>query len=235
MPFISSRIFVAGGTKKLMTLQNEEHVRFIGTDWTTLRIGMLCAIQDNAGANVTGRLGIGVCAGQTNPLGNPTNTTNFFGSRNLSGAGATWTYTANSGDPYFANGSFYGLMRQGNVDTTAGVATTNINIVTTALGNGSLQRRSLVIVDISKGGTQAFYTGTAQFNADYMVGDFLSCLEASNVFVTPTFRAITLTASTSQAPAGFNQTPGLLDCLDIHWTGTAQAFEIYALGVFRKT
>jgi hypothetical protein len=234
MPFISSRIFVAGGTKKLMSLLNEEHVRFIGTNWTTIRIGVLCALQDNSGANVTGRLGIGVCSGQTNPLGS-TNTTNFVGFRHIVGV-PTQTFTANAGDAYFTNASFFSLLRQGNTDTPVGLSTTTLNIVSTAPGNGALQRRSLIMLDISKttGAVQPFYTATNQFNADYTVGDMIACMEYSAAFQTPAFRGITLTASTSQTP-GFSQVAGLYDCLDIHWSGTAQALEIYGLGVIRKS
>jgi hypothetical protein len=233
MPFISSRIFVAGGTKKLMTLQNEEHVRYIGSDWLGLRIGILCALTDNAGGNVSGRLGIGVCSGQMNPLGNPTNTTNFTGFRNLSPA--TWTYTANSGDPYFTTGSFYALNRVGNSDTTAGIGGTNVNMVTTAPGNGGLQRRSMIIVDLNRtnGAANSFYTSTAQFNADYSVGDFLMAMEYSTINQTPVFRGITMSAG-SQQTIGMSFVPGALDSVDVHWSGASQALEIYGMAVYRK-
>jgi hypothetical protein len=233
MPFISSRIFVAGGTKKLITLQNEEHVRYIGSDWLGLRIGILCALTDNAGGNVVGRLGIGACSGQTNPLGNPTNTTNFIGFRNLSPT--TWTYTANSGDPYFTSGTFYGLNRAGNTDTTAGVGSTNVNIVTTAPGNGGLQRRSLIIVDLNRttGNINSFYTSTAQFNADYTVGDLLMAVENNAINNTPVFRGTTMSAGTQQN-IGMSPVPGAFDSVDVHWSGTAQALEIYGMAVYRK-
>lgn len=236
MPFISSRLFVAGGTKKCITLLNEEHVRYIGSDWTGIRIGMLCALTENGVSNITGRLAMGVCSGQTNPVGNATSTTGFVGYRSLSPS--TWTYTANSGDPYYASGIFYGLRRVNNTDTTYGIGSTNLSIVSTAPGNGSLQRRSLIYVDLNKanGGGIVAYTANAQFGADYSVGDFLMGLEYSSVGQTPVIRGTSLQGSSSQTidlspPSAGN----VFDCLDIHWSGTSQALEIYALGVYRKS
>lgn len=231
MAFIQSRTFVLGGAKKLLSLTNEEIVRNIGTDWTSVRIGILCAIVDNAGGNVTGRLNIGVCSGQTNPCG-VASTTNFAGARTLSG-GQTWTYVANSGNPYFTNGSFYGLRRVGNSDTTAGVANTSLNIVTTAPGTGGLQRRSLVMVDISKAGSELPYcTQTTQFGQDYSYVDFLAALDWQNS--TPTTGGQAMGPLTSQA-ISLDETPGAYNNVDIGWTGTAQALEIYALGIYRRS
>jgi hypothetical protein len=230
MAFISSRVFVAGGTKKLLSLTNEEFVRYIGTDWTTIRIGLLCAIVDNAGGTVVGRLAVGVCSGQTNPCGvNPT--TNFAGARVLNGS--NWTYNANAGDPYFSNGSFYGLRRVANVDTTAGIANTTVNIVTTAPGNGGLQRRSLLLVDISKAGSEIpYFTQSTQVANDFTYVDFLAALDWQPV--TPIIRNLTMGVATSQA-VSLDPTPGAYDNVDIHWTGTAQALEIYALGIYRRS
>lgn len=230
MAFINQRSFVSGGTKKLLSLLNEEHVRYIGTDWTSIRIGLLCAIVDNAGANVAGRLAVGVCSGQTNPCGvNPT--TNFAGARVLSGN--NWVYTANSGDPYFAQGAFYGLRRVANVDTTAGIANTTINIVTTAPGNGGLQRRSLLLVDISKTNSeQPFCTQTTQFANDFSYIDLLAAMDWGSTGAT--VRNLALGGATAQT-ISLDQTPGVYDNVDIHWTGTAQAFEIYALAIYRRS
>lgn len=227
MPQIGSRVFVAGGTKQYCSLLNDELVRYIGSDWTSLRIGLLVAMQENGVSSVSGRLGIGVCSGNTNPLG-AASTTLFCGTRSLSPS--TWAFNANAGNPYFSSGVQYGLRRVGNTDTTAGLSVTNLFI---ASNGGSLQRRSLVYVDVSKAGTELpQYTASAQMANDNTFTNFLEGLEYAGS--TLTIQNVALTSSTQQGIT-FDQTPGLLDHVDVQWTGAAQALEIYAWGVWRRS
>lgn len=227
MPQIGQRIFVLGGTKQYCSLLNNELIRYVGTDWTSLRIGMAVALETDGTNGIVGRLGIGVCSGNTNPLGS-SNTTLFCGTRTLTPS--TWSYNANSGNPYFSTGSQYGLRRVGNTDTTAGISVTNLFIAT---NTGSLQRRSLVYVDVSKGGSELpQYTASAQIANDNSFENFLEGLEYASSGIT--IQNVALTASTAQG-ISFNEAPGPLDHVDIQWTGTAQALEIYAWGVWRRS
>lgn len=229
MASIGSRVFVSGGTKKYLTLTNEEHVRFIGTDWNSVRIGLLVALNTNGVADLTGRFGVGLCNGQTNPSGtNPT--TNFVGYK--TNAPGTWTYTANTGNPYFLGQQFYGLRRAGNVDVTSTAGGTNM-LITTVTG-GAIQRRSLVYVDINRNSTQKSYsTSSAQFTNDFSYADFLAGLEYGQVNTTPVIRTLTMASASSQTVL-VDETTGVFNSVDIIWTGL-QAMEIYALGVYRKT
>lgn len=228
MPQIGERIFVLGGSDKYCALTNEELIRPIGTDWSALRIGLMVALNTDGTNNITGRLAIGVCSGNTNPVGN-SNTTLFCGTRTLSPG--TWTYNANSGNPYFSSGAQYGLRRVGASDTTAGISNTNMFIAT---NTGSVQRRSLIFVDVAKAGSeQPFCTNTTQIASDYSFASFLEGLEypsSGNL----TIQNIALAVQTSQT-ISFDQTPGLLDHVDVQWTGASQALEIYAWGVWRKS
>jgi hypothetical protein len=227
MPQIGSRVFVAGGAKQYCSLLNDELIRYIGTDWSSLRIGLLCALGTDGVNNITGRLAIGVCSGNTNPVGS-SNTTLFVGTRTLSPG--TWTYNANAGNPYFSTGSQYALRRVGASDTTAGVSVTNLFIAT---NTGSLQRRSMVFVDVAKAGTETpQYTASAQIANDNTFTNWLEGLEYANSGITVQNVALT---SSSQQSISFDQTPGQLDYVDVQWTGAAQALEIYAWGVWRRS
>jgi hypothetical protein len=229
MPQIGERIFVLGGNKKYCALTNEEIVRYIGTDWTSIRIGLLAAINTDGTNNITGRLAVGVCSGSTNPVMAAT-TTLFCGMRNLSSAGA-YVYNANAGFPYFSNGITYGLRRVGNTDTTAGVGNTNMFVTT---NTGSLQRRSLIYVDLNKIGAnseQTWTNNTTQFGIDFNYSHFLEGLEYPG---NPVVQNTSLFGNTIQTLSSFSEAPGPLDHVDIAWSGLSQAFEIYAFGVWRK-
>jgi hypothetical protein len=226
MPQIGERIFVQGGNQKYCGLTNEELIRYIGTDWTSLRIGLLCAMNLNGTSTVAGRLAIGVCSGSTNPMG-AASTTLFCGMLTQ----GDLTYNANSGNPYFSQGSAYGLRRVNNTNTTAGVGTTNMYLTST---DGSLQRRSLVFIDLNKGGSSnvvVFSNPTTQFNIDFSFAHFLEGLEYPS---NPAVQGISL-QSTSAQTVSFSETPGSLDHVDVRWSGLSQALEIYAWGVWRKS
>lgn len=229
MATIGERIFVLGGSKKYVSLANEEIVRYIGTDWTSIRIGLLVALNTDGTNNISGRLGIGVCAGDTNPLMNPTSTDLFVGHRTLSGS-STWTYNANSGNPYFSQSAFYGLRREGTTDTTAGVGNTTHYITT--VDGGSIQRRSLIFLDLDKSGTtQPFSNATTQFGIDLDYAALVEGLEYPSTSLRVQDNLLQAQASQS---LGFG-TPESLDHIDIAWSGVDQALEIYALGVWRKS
>lgn len=227
MPQIGQRIFVAGGADNYCSLANEELIRYIGSDWTSIRIGMMAALNTNGVANITGRLAVGVCSGNTRPVGNAA-TTLFVGNRTLVGS-PTWTYNANAGNPYFSQSAQSGLRRVAGVDTTLSVGVTNFFI---ASNNGSLQRRSLIYADLIKtAGETPFCTPVAQMALDNSFSNFLEGLEYAGA--TPTVQNVAMTAATQQATS-FDETPGLLDHVDVQWTGVTEALEIYAWGVWRR-
>ena len=101
MSNIGQRVFVLGGNQLYMTLANEEYVRAlsIGSTWTKLRLGLMCAITPDGTNNLLNmNCTMGVCSGAANPFG-AASTTNWVGAW-LNGAPAgNMTYTANAGSP----------------------------------------------------------------------------------------------------------------------------------------
>src|SRR5438876_3919296 len=150
MSVIASRAFNLIDDKYL-TLANEEYVRTlaIGTNWTKLRIGMLLALATDGTNNLQGtNLVWGLSSGKTNPFGAVT-TTNFLGMKFGYDANSdVLTYVANSGNPYFWSGQ--GLITK--VGSTKTIWNGNaFECHRIATNTGSLQRRCLLYMQITKG------------------------------------------------------------------------------------
>lgn len=229
MPQIGQRAFVLGGNKKYASLVNNELIRYIGSDWLTLRVGILCAMGTDGTNNLTNTtLALGVCSGNTNPVGtNPT--TAFSGMRGIIQAN-NFTYTANSGNPYFNMGLMYGLRRVNNTDTTAGIGNTTAYFAT---NTGSVQRRSLFFIDLARSGSViSFATNTGQLAQDFDFEDFLEALEYPS---NPVAQNSNLFAASSQS-INVGDANGPLDHVDLCWKNALNVpLEIYAWGAWRKT
>ena len=227
---------------KYLTLANEEYLRplSIGSNWTKLRIGMVCALTPNGTNNLLGcRLVLGLCAAATpfaNTLGYAGATTgNFIGadvilkSSGLDDYG-DFIYNAGSGNPYFT-GTFMAVRRRyGSTATFAAFSSTNQAV---AANNGSLQRRSLIYLDITKGSPnyslKPFVMTAAQAQMDFTPADFLDGLEQSS---TPVVNGQTLNTVAAVNHA-CDESAGAFNTLDLYWNRAAYALEIYALAVYR--
>jgi hypothetical protein len=218
---------------KYLALGNEEFVRTlaIGSSWTRLRVGLLVALTPDGTSDLQGvQLVWGLCSGKTNPFGAAT-TTNFLGSKwGTNAAGDTLTYNANSGNPYY----WCGRSMMKKVGATKSV----LNGVTTefhraATNTGSVQRRSLLLMEITKGSPN--FTMTAwNLAATGVAKDFTPAhlLEALEQATSVVVNGETLGAGTSVSTA-FDEGAGALDTVDVHWNKSAFPLEIYALATYR--
>ena len=227
---------------KYLTLANEEYLRrlAIGSNWTKLRLGAMLALPPNGTENLTlCSLTLGVCAGATPFSGTQgyaaASTGNFIGidicSDNSGGSGqGTLTYNAGTGNPYYSS-SFSGARRR--VGTTDSFAANTTLSHAVAINTGTLQRRTLLYVDITKGSpnyTVKYYpeTGTLA-QLDFTPAHFLDGLEQSG---TPTVNGQTLSAGNALTLA-CDETAGVFDSVSLYWNRGAFPLEVYALAAYR--
>jgi len=102
-----------------------------------------------------------------------------------------------------------------------------------AANNGTLQRRSLLYLDITKGSPnytlKPYLMTAAQAQMDFTAADFLDGLEQAG---TPIVNGQTLNTVTAVTIA-CDETAGALNTVDLFWNRAAYALEVYALAVYR--
>jgi hypothetical protein len=227
---------------KYLTLANEEYLRplSLGNNWTKVRLGLMVALTPNSTNNLIGcSLVLGLCAAAT-PFANTTgyaaaSTGNFVGldfithSSGTSAAGDL-VYAAGSGNPYFS-GTFTGVRRR--VDTTNSFQVTSSLNQCIAANTGSLQRRSLLYLDITKGSPnytfKPFVHQSAQAVLDFDPAGFLDGLEQPG---TPIVNGSTLATCTAVTIA-CDEVAGAFNTANLFWNRAAYALEVYALAVYR--
>ena len=232
MSNIGSRTFNLIGDKYL-TLANEEFVRTlaIGSDWTRLRLGLLLALTPDGTNDLQGAdLVWGLCAGKTNPFG-AASTTNFLGMKFGTSFGPeVLNYSANGGNPYFWSGR--GQMKKVGVTRTA-FDGNGLEFHRLATNTGALQRRSAHFLEIAKGNPNFSIrswsmplTGLAK---DFTPAHLLEGLEQSlSITVNGENVGAGMTVTT-----GFDEAPGALDTVDLHWNKAAFPLGVYALAAYR--
>ncbi len=226
---------------KYLTLANEEYLRplSIGNNWSKLRLGLMLALSPNGTSSLTGcSLVVGVCSAAT-----PFNTTggyaaastgNFIGVDIVTdGGGAgpgTLSYNAGAGNPYYSTLYSGARRRVGTTDTF--VAAANSTHAVTQ-NTGTLQRRTLLYVEITKGSpnyTVKYYAANgALAMQDFSERDFLDGLEQAG---TPVVNTQTMFASSAMAVA-CDETAGVFDTVNLFWNRTTYPLELYALAAFR--
>ena len=229
---------------KYLSIANEEYVRqlSIGSNWTKLRLGMMCALTPNGTGNLLGcSLVFGLCSAAS-PFANTTGyasatTGNFIGMDVIISAGGSnnpgdWVYNAGSGNPYFS-GTFTAVRRRyGSTATFAAFASGGSQVLPVA-GVGSTVRRGLVYLDITKGSPnytlKPYNCTTAQGTMDFTPAQFLDGLEQSG---TPVVNGQTLLTETAVNHA-CDESAGAFNTLDLYWNRAAYALEVYALAVYR--
>jgi hypothetical protein len=224
---ITQRLFFSG-TKQTLRGEGVELTRqlSIGNNWTTIRVGILCAINGAypSTQNLSVPWALGLCS--NNSGFSQKYTDHFVGW--FSGAVPLLTYSANSGNPYYTVNGF-GVRRVGFTNATASAGSTNINVANT---EGTVAKKAIVIVDITKGFTSTAYsTATTAFAnpVDITVKDFLESFQTP---LTPTVLGIAMTATTSQTLTG-TEGAGDLNTFSLYWGNTVVPFEVYAMAAYR--
>ncbi len=238
MSQIGQRVFVLGGNELYLTLSNEEFVRSlsIGNNWTKLRIGIMVA-QTPDGTNnlVSCTLTMGMCSGTVYPF-NSANTVNWVGVSIPGNLGSTLTYTAGSGNPYFAAGfSYYGK----KVGSSTSFTPAGNGALTISSNTGALQRRTPIYLDIEKASPNykllAFSTLLSSTNVDVSFMSFLDgCEQAFNA--TPTITGVTFISSSSAGSplqVATSEAAGPFDTFSFFWSKTLFPMEVYAIAAYR--
>jgi hypothetical protein len=228
---INQRVFFSG-TKLLLRQEACEFTRplAIGNNWTLLRVAIMCAVNGatNGTSNLNQQWMLGLCSGSNGYAQKYTD--HFVGWGNIAGSGLS--YTANSGNPYYTAGSARAVRKVALTTTTASIGAVNTNFAST---EGTLARKSMLIVDITKGTTTfavtAYSTNTAAMaiSPDLSIKEFLEALQTAG---NPTVQGNAMTASTTQSLTG-TESAGNLDTFNFYSEGLVNPLEIYAMAVYR--
>lgn len=248
MATIGQRAF-ADGAHKYLSIANEEFVRTMkfGNSWKCIRILTRMAVTPNGTSNITGcRLAIGAC--YSTVLGstyNAVNTRNFLGilhNHSNESTGLTWTYTANSGNPYYTqaatNGAF--IHRYNGATLTTG-CNNGQSIIHT--NTGSVQRRCAIGCELYKPGATGGHassltskilscTAAATFSVDFDNAYFRDCM-ANQILMSGNGTAGAVQYLIPAVADGEGPYP--LDSISIFWNQASYPMEIYDLWVIRFT
>ena len=240
MALLGQRVYAVGGNQVYLALKKEEYIRplAIGSNWTVLRIGLLFAVSGPAGSMYGVDFGFGVCnSSLLGPQGLFSyNCPNWYGRTFNATTGSTVTYTAGT-SPYYQTVGTYRAYRQGQSRGVWGAAGTAANLATT---NGTPQRRSMHVIEISKGAagaTSGWGTtmSVAQTALDWTFDNLLEITEQYNQapVVGTTGASTAITADSAAGTGAQNDTAGPLDSISIAWSPVDAALEIYGIAVYR--
>lgn len=127
---------------KMTTGQGKRLLAYL-TSWTTVRIGVHWAIDPTAGAaNITGTptFFVGLCKNTANGYADVT-TDHAYGFKHV---GASMTYNANAGNPYYTTGNCVWTKRVGTTITNSS------NVGGPMITANNTARRSVMIIEITK-------------------------------------------------------------------------------------
>lgn len=235
MPVIGQRVFILPPTPdRFVRLAGEEFTRQIdltqfGNAWTKMRIAINYAIQDTGGGNFTNSfLFVGLCNGTTFPYGSQS-TAHAVGYVFGHESAVTFTYVAGGGNPYYTVNNFYAIRKIGVTETRAAVGTATYTMPT---NSGALARRGWLSANLTQAATsvtvQGMSTAFASVNADSWYENFLYTTGQGPTPV-PLESAAISNSQTISPGAGWNNTP--LNTVDIFWSNTTYAIEIYAIAL----
>lgn len=221
----------AGGVENRMSLSAGEVIRQFGwgSRWNRIQVALLVRI--NGAANFAGDIFVGVCSGVTNGYGAAL-TTNAIGVCSLVGAGNTFTFGA----------SINGLLNK-YAYSFLGFHTRRAAVVGQTGGSGSTGRtisaseswHALYVFEIDRPfaattATTVGYTFTVNCTQAVSIEyDFLK-KQFLNVIQVPTLVSF-LGSGTQTDTINWDESTGVLDCLDIVWTNAANPLEVAAISV----
>jgi len=257
MPVIYSKNF-ASGAQQYLVLNGNSYARTlsIGTNWSRLRIGLLCNLQapiNNSALDIrTPALCIGVCKGIGNDVSvkaptqcfgwawtnTPDNTTNALTYAAGSGGNSYWSMPGSNVYCYFKYEN--GAVTRSNVGSVDRYVPTN-NPAGTA-------RRGILINDISKTArvSGSIYQGVtcgavAHMSLDLTENDLFKALEEGCIATaspgTPVIQGTGLVGQPLGYGAGnpltFNETTyGGLDTVFVYWNHTTMPLCLYEIAVY---
>jgi len=251
MALIEVHTFPEGNDNSL-TLSNEEWGRelAIGSDWQRLRIGIMCAVEPDAGNNLPfARLSLGCSTAANDHLGSAA--ANLWIGGQLAGNalslnGATWAWNAGGGvNP------FYTVSLWTRLQSLAGVISGTFNAGSAAIPTttGAVSRRWPMFIELEKKGT-SMYSGLAAFNIfegnpiqdkDYDVPAFIAAMEHATAYVATGGNSLPIDGDTV-TNLGYTIFPnydvnaaaqGEVIAPHVGWNKAGYGFRIYTLAVAR--
>ena len=235
---------------KVIQLAGANWVRplYVGTNWSRIRIGMLCTILNPSLTTIANcPLYMGLCSGKNNPVGFD-RTDSFIGAclTGTANSTCTLTYTASTSN-FYTGAAPTACRKYENIWTTSAAGTALVfaargpDVVSTVVATFSKQRRTPVYIDIARGesgggllATINCWSTTATTAAfDYAPADFLDGLNQTGG--APIIAGQTLVVGlTAINTLYISDMLGALDSMCIYWSRAAFPLEIHAVGATVK-
>lgn len=247
MPVIASKNF-ATGTQNYLNLGVDTYCRglSIGTQWTRIRIGILCSlstVQDTTYPIRGALLCLGVGNGINSNIGvyKPQHCHGwgqYYPFTN--GTGTTWSYNAGTaGNSYFSATQFSGFKSEAGTVTNAIAGSFTSYIPSNSTLGGAIPRRGLYVLDIAKSallsGNILRYGATgaaAHMSLDITSDDLIVALQQYTT--TPVVQGTAISQATAASSMTFNETLyGGLDTVFVYWGTFAVPFQLYEIAVWR--
>lgn len=237
MPNYSSivqRVFTLGGTDEAILLRGNEYTHPLGLNerWSKIRIGLLLGMwSDGVNNMLNAALQIGLCNNSSGRTWSGTSSFFIGGAIPIYNTGATLTYNANSGSPFYSTTSQYIYSRiNGTFSAYSYAMTSRFCIV-----NDANPRRGLQLLDITKGSPNYtiahFSNAAAHCSINMGMADLYSACE--QMVATPTVQGTALSSGTPTTVAFSETQPVVLNCLNIHWNRWTFPIEIYGIAVYQ--
>jgi hypothetical protein len=225
---IGQRVF-ATGAQEYISLKRDEYIRLlpIANNWSRIRVGILWAIDASASITAT-TINFGLCS---YPYGFTSYQCQNYVGFGLS-ADSTMALTYNAGAaPYFTSTFTYFTIRTGF--TAAG--STGGSSLTIASNTGTPQRRTLTVLDVTKGSASQTISGS--HSAALVVQDwsYQNLMEAVSQFAYPAVVAGNTMTSVLSDSRTVSEITGPLNAVSVSWNKLEYALEVYSIAAFRVT
>jgi len=221
---------------------------YVGTNWSRIRIGMLCTILNPSLTTITNcPLYMGLCSGKNNPVGFD-RTDSFIGAclTGTANSTCTLTYAAGATTNYYTGAAPTACRKYENIWTTSAAGTA---IVIASLGPQTVggpvsafarARRTPIILDITRGDSgggllstiSMWSTVAATAAFDYTPADLLDGVHQTGA---PIIAGQTLSVGLNAINTLYiSDMMGCLDSICIYWSRAAFPLEIHAVGATVK-
>lgn len=232
MAVIGQRTF-SDGVDRYIALSNESLVRpiAIGTNWTSLRVSVLCAIDYQEAVSLGGaQFMIGLCSGTSNPYSSAT-TTNYIGMgfHRFPPTG-TFTYNAGTGNPYLTGSGNGAITKTGTTQVTVSGNTFSHYFPVAGVGVPRRMIHSFVFTKGIPNYSITYYNNTADPLLNYTQADLLEVCDQIVVGTNILVNGVSVAGSGFTVAA--SEAAGVFDTVDIYWN-KVPPMEIYGLGVTR--
>lgn len=197
----------------------------IPSNWTKIRLGCRYRVTDlGIGPTGTPRMGMGLCSGTTNILGDAT-TTHFVGVLTNS---ASWNYYGAAGGAVYYSINLPPYKRVGTTDT---FGTNTLTDGRFTIFTASTNNRYVYFIEIVKGSPNytinTFTVSGASPTYDSTQNEFLNNLQVP----AGTLSISSFTYGSAQTIAVNEAVDGTLNAINFYWDRAAFNFEVHDVGI----